>query len=248
LTSRHFLVKQKNLRLPRALLDGEEHHHLSRVLRARPGERIWLVDEQGCLYSAEVEEVGRGQTRLLVRERREALAARIRIVLAQALIKSKNMELVIQKATELGAGVVIPVEASRSVVRLRADEAARLVRWRRIAQEAAKQCRRRDIPVIESPQPYSFFLEARSEPTRLILCEDGGRSLRDCLAQGSAWAGHPESRAVVVLVGPEGGWTAKEKEQAFEKGFEAVSLGGRILRSETAALAVLAAISVFWGD
>jgi 16S rRNA (uracil1498-N3)-methyltransferase len=248
LTSSHFLVKQKNLRLPHALLDGEEHHHLSRVLRVGPGERVWLVDERGCSYRAEVEEVRRRQTRLLVHERKEALTGQLRVVLAQALIKSKNMELVIQKATELGVGAIIPVEASRSVVRLKESEAARLARWRRIAQEAAKQSRRQDIPRVESPQPYSTFVEARSEPRRLILCEDGGRRLRDCLAQASARPGHPESPAVVVLVGPEGGWTGKEKEQAFEKGFEAVSLGGRILRSETAALAVLAAISIFWGD
>jgi 16S rRNA (uracil1498-N3)-methyltransferase len=200
------------------VLDGEEHHHLSRVLRVRPGEKIWLVDEQGCSYRAEVEGVGRRQTRLFVRDRKEALVGQLRVVLAQALIKPKSMELVIQKATELGVGVIIPVEASRSVVRLRENEAGRLARWRRIAQEAAKQSRRSDIPRVDSPQPFSSFLEARDEPRRLILCEDGGRRLRDCLAQGTAGSGHPESRAVVALVGPEGGWTEEEQERAFREG------------------------------
>jgi 16S rRNA (uracil1498-N3)-methyltransferase len=248
LTSNHFLVKQKNLHPPYALLDEEEHHHLCRVLRMGPGEKVWLVDEQGSSYRAEVEEVGRRQTRLLLRERMEASERRLRLVLAQALIKSKTMDLVIQKATELGVEVIIPVEAARSVVRLEEKQAGKLVRWRNIAREAAKQSRRSEIPVIQTPQPYSSFLEARDEPRRLILCEDGGVILRDILAVGPAQPGYTGVPAVVVLVGPEGGWTNREKEQAVEKGFEAVSLGNRILRSDTAALAILAAISILWGN
>lgn len=248
MTANHFLVKQKNMHPPQALVVEEEHHHLSRVLRIGPGEKVWLVDEQGRSYRAEVEEVGRRQTRLLILEKKEASAGRIRLFLAQALIKSKHMDLVIQKATELGVEVIIPVVAARSVVKLNEKEAGKLERWRKIAAEAAKQSRRSDIPVIHPPQPYSSFLEARDEPRRFILCEDGGVILREILAGEPVPPGRPQVPAVVVLVGPEGGWTKKEKEQALEKGFEAVSLGGRILRSETAALAVLAAISVFWGD
>lgn len=248
MTSNHFLVKQKNLHPPQALLDEEEHHHLSRVLRMAPGEKVWLVDEQGNSYRAEVEEVGGRQTRLSILEKREASAGKLRLILAQALIKSKSMDLVIQKATELGVAVIIPVEAARSVVRLKDKEAGKLERWRKIAREAAKQSRRSDIPFIQPPQPYSSFLRAREEPRRLILCEDGGVILRDILAEGPGQPGHPKVPAVVVLVGPEGGWTKEEEEQAVEKGFAAVSLGSRILRSETAALAILAAISVFWGD
>lgn len=247
MTSNHFLVKQKNLNPPHALLEGEEHHHLSRVLRKGPGERVWLVDEQGNSYRAEVAEVGRRQTRLSVLEKKEASASRLRLVLAQALIKSKNMELVIQKATELGVDVIIPIVAARSVVKLNKNEAGKLERWRKIAREAAKQSRRSGIPFIHPPQRYSSFLEARDEPRRLILCEDGGVILRDILALGPTQPGKPMIPAVVVLVGPEGGWTEEEEKQAVESGFEAVSLGSRILRSETAALAILAAISIFWG-
>ena len=248
MTSNHFLVKQKNLRLPYALVDEEEHHHLSRVLRMAAGDKVWLVDEQGSSYLAEVEEVGRRQTRLLILEKKEASTGKLRLVLAQALIKSKNMDLVIQKATELGVGVIIPVEAVRSVVRLSENEAGKVERWRKIAAEAAKQSRRSDIPFIQTPQPYPSFLQARDEQRRLIFCEDGGVVLGEILAAEPARPGVSEVSAVVVLVGPEGGWTKKEQEQAFEKGFEAVSLGSRILRSETAALAILAAISIFWGD
>jgi 16S rRNA (uracil1498-N3)-methyltransferase len=248
LTSNHFLVKQRNVRPPLAIVDEEEHHHLSRVLRRAPGERVWLVDEKGNSYLARVEEVGRRQTRLLILEKREASGCRLRLVLAQALIKSKNMELVIQKATELGVSTIIPVAAARSVVRLSGGEAGKRERWSKIAAEAAKQSRRSDIPVVQAPRPLSSFLQTCDETRRFILCEDGGARLRDILAAGPARPGDHESPAAVVLIGPEGGWTKEEERQALQEGFEAVSLGSRILRSETAALAVLAAISVFWSD
>jgi 16S rRNA (uracil1498-N3)-methyltransferase len=248
LTSNHFLVKQKNLQLPRALLETEEHHHLSRVLRLGPGERVWLVDELGNPYRAEVEEVGRRQTHVLILEKKEASTGRLRLVLAQALIKSKNMDLVVQKATELGVEVIIPVEAARSVVRLKEDKTGKLGRWRKIAREAAKQSRRSDVPFIQPPESLSCFLKSRDEPRRFILCEDGGVNLRDVLAPRPAQPGHPEVATVAVLVGPEGGWTKNEEEQAVNAGFEAVSLGSRILRAETAALVSLAAFSIFWGD
>jgi 16S rRNA (uracil1498-N3)-methyltransferase len=247
LTSNHFLVKAKNLNPPAALLDGGEHHHLSRVLRMGPGDRVWLMDENGNTYRAEVKEVGPEKTRLALLGKETAPAGGPRLVLAQALLKSKSMGMVIQKATELGVGVIVPIEAARSVVRLGGKENLRLERWRKIAREAAKQSRRSHVPSLEPPQPLPFFLEDRDEPRRLILCEGGGVSLRDILSGGFGPAGEKRPPAVAVLVGPEGGWTREEVEQAVEKGFKAVSLGRRILRSETAALAVSAAISIFWG-
>ncbi|MFZ2055067.1 MAG: 16S rRNA (uracil(1498)-N(3))-methyltransferase [Candidatus Aminicenantales bacterium] len=248
MTSNHFLVEQKNLRPPYARLEGEEHHHLCRVLRVRSGEKVWLVDKQGSSFRAEVIEVGRQQTRLLVLEKEEPSAAKIRLVLAQALIKSKTMDLVIQKATELGVQAVVPIEASRSVLKLEGRERARLERWRKIAREAAKQSRRTDIPLIHAPHPFSVFLESRDEPKKFILCEDEGILLRDILVEAPVDSVSSAMPGVVLLVGPEGGWSKEEEQRAMEKGFEAVSLGTRILRSETAALAALAAIQIFWGE
>lgn len=246
MTSSRFLVKTKNLHPPYARLEAEEHHHLSRVLRKGPGDRVWLMDEQGSSFEAEVIQVEREETRLLLLDKRTAPAPRHRVVLAQALLKAKNMDLVIQKATELGVGVIVPIEAARSVIKLGGKEAAKLERWRKIAREAAKQSRRMDIPFLRPPQPLSAFLGARDEPKRLILCESSGAPLRDVLALGPGQTGAEKPPAVAVLVGPEGGWTNEEVNQAIGGGFEAVSLGGRILRSETAALAVVAAISIFW--
>ena len=248
MTSNRFLVKPKNLHLPYARLDGDEHHHLSRVLRVRPGEQVWLVEEQGSSFRAEVIEVGREQTRLRVLDQEEAGAAKVRVVLGQALIKSRNMDLVIQKATELSVHAVVPIEASRSVLKLKGREVIKLARWRKIAGEAAKQSRRTDIPSVHPPQSLSTFLESRNESRKFILCEDRGSLLRDALAEIPADSASSGTRGAALLVGPEGGWSGEEERQAIGHGFEAVSLGTRVLRSETAALAALAAIQVFWGD
>lgn len=248
MTSSRFLVRQKNLHPPYARLDGEEHHHLSRVLRVRPGQKVWLMDEKGSSFRAEVVEVNRRQTRLLVLEREETSTSKIRLILAQALIRSRNMELIIQKATELGVRAVVPVDASRSVLRLEGREGARLERWRKIAREAAKQSRRTDVPLVHVPQSFSEFLESRDEPKRFFLSEEGGTPFRDILINNSLEAGAQGNTGVILLVGPEGGWSEEEQQQAREQGFSAVSLGKRILRSETAAIAALATIQIFWGE
>lgn len=247
MTSNRFLVKKQNLHFPYARLDGEEHHHLSRVLRARTGRQVWLMDEEGNSFRAEVTAIGRHETRLFVLGEEERKAAAIRIVLGQALIKSKNMDLVIQKATELGVQAVFPVEASRSVLRLKEGDGGKLERWRKIALESAKQSRRTDVPSIHAPQSLSVFLGSREEPDKYILCEVGGVPFGRILADRAVAPSVPENSGVALLVGPEGGWNREETEQAIERGFQAISLGERILRSETAALTALAAIQVFWG-
>ena len=248
MTSNRFLVKSANLDLPYARLDGEEHHHLSRVLRARPGDRVWLVEERGSSFRAEVIEVGRERTRLRILEREEPGTAGIRLALGQALIRSKNMDLVVQKATELGVQEIVPVEASRSVLKLEGREGHKVQRWRKVAREAAKQSQRADVPLILPPQPFSDFLESRKEPRRLILCERQGSPLRALLFSPPVDPPSREIPGIILLVGPEGGWSEDEQHQAIGKGYEAVSLGARILRSETAALAALAAIQFFWGE
>lgn len=247
MTSNRFVIKPQNLHPPYALLEGEEHHHLSRVLRIRAGEKVWLVEERGVSFRAEVLEVGRENTRLRVLEEEDRGAAKIPVVLGQSLIKSKNMDLVVQKATELGVQAVVPVEASRSVIKLKGREANRLERWRKIAREAAKQSRRRDVPSVFPVQSFSEFLESRREPRKLFLCEAGGTPLRCLLSEFHCDPPYPGKRGIVLLVGPEGGWSGEEERQAVDHGFQPVSLGPRILRSETAALAGLAAIQVFWG-
>ena len=247
MTSTHFIVKAENLHYPCAVLDGDEHYHLSRVLRAKPGKKLWLVDERGTAYLAEVEEVGRHRTRLhLMEEKVTEEGARVRLILAQSLLKAKKMDLLVQKATELGMSLLIPVAADRSVVKFTEREALKVDRWRKIAREAAKQSRRSFIPHVLPPVSMPEFLSNRSEQRKLILCEGQGRALRDIVAAPPASYSTGEAPAVLLLVGPEGGWTAAEFKAALGAGFEAVNLGRRVLRSETAALAALAVISQFW--
>jgi 16S rRNA (uracil1498-N3)-methyltransferase len=246
LTSTHFLIKQKNLRLPFAVIEGEEHHHLSKVLRLKPGKRIWLIDEQGGSYLAEVQEVGKEQTRLSILEEADKEEVKIELTLAQGLIKSKKMDFLIQKATELGMSSFIPVMARRSVVKIQDKETKKIERWQRIAAEAAKQSRRPLVPEIDFPQPFPHFIENRNESRKLLLCETEGRYLRDIFAEGPGRPGEDGTPSVLILVGPEGGWTEEEEGLALERGFEAFSLGKQVLRAETAALAALAMISHFW--
>lgn len=247
MTSTHFIVRPENLHYPCAVLDGDEHYHLSRVLRAKPGKKLWLVDERGTSYLAEVEEVGRNRTRLRLMGKKESgEGAGVRLILAQSVLKAKKMDLLVQKATELGMRLLIPVAAERSVVKFKEREALKVERWRKIAREAAKQSRSTYIPGVLPPTSMQEFLSSRSEQRKLILCEGQGRPLRDIVAGPPASLSMGEAPAVLLLVGPEGGWTAAELKAALENGFEAVNLGRRILRSETAALAALAVISQFW--
>jgi 16S rRNA (uracil1498-N3)-methyltransferase len=249
LTATHFIVRPENLHYPCAVLDGDEHYHLSRVLRAKPGRKIWLLDERGASYLAEVEEVGRDRTRLRLVEKKESGdGKRMNLILAQSVLKAKKMDMLVQKATELGITRLIPVAAERSVVKFTEREALKVERWRKIAREAAKQSRNSRIPEILHHVSMREFLSSRNEQRKLILCEGKGRLLRDIVAGPPASLSKGEVPAVLLLVGPEGGWTAGELKAVLEKGFEAVSLGPRTLRSETAALAALAVLSQFWND
>jgi 16S rRNA (uracil1498-N3)-methyltransferase len=246
LTSTHFLVKQKSICFPSAVLEGEEHHHLGKVLRIKPGKRVWLIDEEGERYLAEVIEVGKHQTKLNILEKAEKPETKIHLTLAQALIKSKKMDFLIQKATELGMTFFIPVVASRSVVRIQQKEAKKVERWQKIAAGAAKQSRRSFVPSVQPPQRYRSFIMSRHETRRLLLCEALGRYLREILAEVPGSPTNGGIPSVIIAVGPEGGWAKEEVRFALENGFEAVSLGNEVLRSETAALAALAMISHFW--
>jgi 16S rRNA (uracil1498-N3)-methyltransferase len=246
LTATRFLVERKNIRFPMARLDGGEHHHLSKVLRAKPGRQVGLVDEAGNFYEAEIVEVKETETLLRIHGRSPAEEPRLRLMLGQALLKSKKMDWIIQKATELGVDMIIPLATARAVVKVGPGDGRRVDRWQKIAREAAKQSRRSTVPDVEEPCSFSDFLNARPGSRKFILTEDGGTALKEILPAGPggpAGAGIPN---VLLAVGPEGGWTKEEETGSRTAGFEAVSLGKQPLRSETAALAALAMISHFW--
>jgi 16S rRNA (uracil1498-N3)-methyltransferase len=227
----------------RAVVEGEPHRHLSRVLRARAGDRVTLFDGRGGEADAEVVSIERDRTLLALGARRQIAApAGPRIVLLQSLARGDRMDWIIQKTTELGVHEIVPVAAGRSVARLpAADAAPRRARWEKIAQEAARQCGRADVPAIAEPRPLA---EAIANPDggvehdhlRLTLWEASrGRPLRAAVAD-------PLPAIVTLLVGPEGGFSEEEVAAAAKSGFEIVGLGPRILRVETAAIVAVAVV------
>jgi 16S rRNA (uracil1498-N3)-methyltransferase len=243
-TSNRFFVAKAAVVEDRIELEGREHHHLSRVARVKPGDRVRLFDEDGTDYVAEVEDARGGVTKLRVLEREAAPRPGLRVVLAQALLKPKSMELVIQKATEVGVSAIVPLTAARSVAR--ADDKAELKaeRWRAIAREAAKQCKNGLPPDIEPPCTIEQCLRRDRDGRRFFLSENGGRPWRDVLKEGLD--GGPPS-PVLILIGPEGGWAPAEEEIMRRKGCEAASLGERVMRAETAALCAASSVILMWG-
>jgi len=246
LTSNRFSVKKTNIQSSSVILDGEEHRHLSKAARIKPRQRVWLFDEEGRSYLAEVARIERDRTRLTILEREDAQEPRLHITLGQSLIKAKKMNSIIQKATELGVSAIVPVITSRTIIRIEEKEERKLERWKKIIREAAKQSHVSFLPSIMYPVRLDKLIRERNEEKKLLLSENQGKPLKDILIPGSRKGEYPSS--VLLLVGPEGGWTDEEEKFILDHGYEAVSLGSQILRTETAALSSLAMIAHFWNS
>lgn len=246
MTSNCFFFNRIDLQSPYIFLEGEEHHHLSHVSRIKPKEKVWLFDGQGKSYLAIVEEIRKEKTKLFIIEEKIRKKAKTKITLAQALIKLKNMEFIIQKSTELGVTTFLPVTTNRSMVKIEGKIENRLKRWKKIAREAVKQCRSSWIPYISLPFSLEELIKKKEAERKFLLCENRGEYLRDILLKNVKSQRKKSPSSVLILVGPEGGWTKEEEEYILSHGFEAISLGKNILRAETAALCSLALISHFW--
>lgn len=245
LTSHRFYLKKKPEGFPRIFLEGPEHHHLSKVARIKPGDQVWIFEENGKQHKARVETIAKNRTSLLILATEQKQESGIHITLAQAMLKAKNMDLVIQKATELGAHTIVPVISDRTVVKIADGGEKKTERWKRIAIEAAKQCGRSSVPDICPPVGLNAFISRKQEGKKLFLNERGGKALREILMPyHSTKKNIPDS--IVLLVGPEGGWTEREEQDIMKNYFESVSLGSLTLRSETAAIVSLAMVSQFW--
>jgi 16S rRNA (uracil1498-N3)-methyltransferase len=230
------------------ILEGEEHHHLSRVSRIKTKDKVWLFDERGKSYLAQVEQIKRTKTKLLILEERKGEEAKVKITLAQALLKSKKMEFIIQKSAEMGITNVIPVIAFRSVARIEEKIERKLERWQKIAREAVKQSKSSWVPHVSPPLPLKELIKEDTAEKKLFLTEKKGKYLKDILLQYEKSQSKDLPSSVLILAGAEGGWTREEEELVLDNGFEAVSLGENILRAETAAFCALALISHFWNS
>lgn len=227
------------------VISDEDHHYVTRVLRLAPGDRLTLFDGQGGEADAEIVRVGPRASEARVLERRRLdKPAGPEITLVQALARGEKLDLVVQKATELGVHRIIPVTTERAVLTLdHVRSTSRRVRWQKIAREAARQCGRPDLPEVEPVTSLPVALAAAPRDGLRLLFWEGARgsSLRQVV---------PVERpsAVVLVVGPEGGFSEAEVARAREVGFAVVGLGPRILRTETAALVALAVIGYAVGD
>ena len=230
------------------ILEGQEAHHLQRVLRMRPGEELVMLDGSGCEFPGRIK--GFSGSRVIV-ELEMAVAGGaeppLPVTLAQGIPKGDRMELIIQKGTELGLARLVPLITARTVVRLGPERSGnRIPRWQRVAAESAKQCRRSRPPQID---PVCTLKEA------LKMVPHGALALIPWEGEGGVWLKERlrvenlrEKTEVWIFVGPEGGWEPAEVELARSAGVVPVTLGPRILRTETAALAMLSILMYEGGD
>jgi 16S rRNA (uracil1498-N3)-methyltransferase len=253
-------------------LEGEEARHLRDVLRLRRGDEVFVFDGEGREYRCLIDEARRdgAQLEVCAEVAPASPESPLRLTLATALLKGEKFDLVVQKATELGVARILPLMTKLADVRLRdeGDGAKRIARWQRIALEAAKQSGRARVPDINPPQTFAALIEdaltharaesasvhlppgtrestapASSEEVRLLFSERGGAGLLETIKR---WSNNPHD--ATALVGSEGGWTDEELAAAHDAGWSIVTLGGRILRAETAAITITALLQHLFGD
>jgi 16S rRNA (uracil1498-N3)-methyltransferase len=224
-------------------LPAAQAHHLAHVLRLAPGDPVVLFDGRGAAYDAVIAQSARGAVRVRVGDRRnEDRESPLCVLLAQAVSSGERMDYTIQKAVELGVAAVQPLLSERCVVRLSGERAAkRVLHWQAVAVAACEQCGRNRVPAVHPLLPLRDWLQqpAAAGELRLSLAPEAAAGLRQL--------GRPAGR-VTVLAGPEGGLTATELDAAAAAGFLPLRLGPRVLRTETAAVALLAAMQALWGD
>jgi 16S rRNA (uracil1498-N3)-methyltransferase len=233
-----------------ATLVGAQAEHMTRVLRAHPGMEADVV-AGGHVFHAEVAAVAPHEVRFNLIAEFEADPA-LPVTLVLAVYKFDRMEWAIEKATELGVAAVAPVIARRTEKHLAQAAGKRAERWRRIAHEAAQQSRRSDVPLIYDPAPLAARVRAASDATRaasgcmcIVLAEqERTTTLRNALDEAVA-AAETEMPTLEIAIGPEGGWAPEEEALFDANGWHAASLGPRILRAETAAIAALAVVASY---
>jgi 16S rRNA (uracil1498-N3)-methyltransferase len=216
----------------------------------KTGDELLLCDGEGTEYAVKITGLDRAEIRTEITARTRRAAAYPRITLGQGLPKSDKMDLIVQKATELGVAAIIPLTTERTIVKIR-DGEKRIVRWRKIAREAAMQSNRPFIPYIEQVRSFRDFIVSLLPETsthvpdlpvpgprtlRLLPWEEGTDPIKSVLRR------YPDVQDILVLIGPEGGFSRTEADLAREGGFLVVSLGANILRTETAAIASLSMI------
>lgn len=228
-------------------LSTEEARHARDALRLGGGDEVFVFDGEGREYRSVIESVELRELTLRIVEETQPLKAEspLDLTLVVALLKGEKFDLVIQKATELGVTTLVPLTSARADVRIREpqDAARKVERWQRIALEAAKQCGRARLMQVSAPVNLDEVFGAIADAQlKIMFSERDGESLESALETES------EINSIVAMIGSEGGWADDEIEAARTKGWQVVTLGGRTLRAETAAIAVVALLQHRFGD
>ena len=221
--------------------------HIAKVLRLRPGAQLRLFDGRGGEFEAQIQAIERGQVQVRVGahcplERESPVA----VALLQCLARAERMDFIVQKATELGVASIVPVCSEHSLMRLDAASAQRRQQhWQAVTISACEQCGRNRVPPVSLPLEFQVAIAAATAPVRLMLHPAATRTLAEALHELSATSAE---KALALLIGPEGGLSERELEQAARLDFIGCTLGPRVLRAETAPLAALSAVQTLLGD
>ena len=242
-----FFTTPENITDEKVILRGTDVAHIRTVLRLKGGDRIQVLDGRGNCYTVILTTVWRDriESTISLKEDASNCESPLRICLGQGMVKGTGFDGIVRKSVELGVDKVVPVSASRCILKLSQGDAAKKIdRWSRIAREASKQCGRSNIPDIASKSTTvkDFCFVNRESDLKLIFWEEE-RSLRikDLLHKN-------QLNSVAILIGPEGGFSSKEVEISRKYGFQSVSLGPRLLRTDTAPLAAISILQNRWGD
>ncbi len=233
-----FFITPDQVAEPRVIISGADVRHIRAVLRMKTGDELLLCDGMGIDYTARITGMDRSAITAEIIRRSKRDIQYPRVTLGQGLPKSDKMDWIVQKATELGVADIVPIVTERTIVKVK-DRERRTVRWQKICRESAMQSGRADIPQVRSIMSLEDFLRTlKPEPQTLLLLpwEEAVEPIKGVMRQT------PGVKNIIVLIGPEGGFSKDEAEQAKNNGFHLVGLGRNILRTETAALAVLSMI------
>lgn len=244
---RYFFVDPSQVEASRAVIEGAEASHLKNVMRLARGDTVCLVDGSGYEYRARIDRLLPGRVELTIGDRKPSTGiAPIRIDAAQGYLKDQKMDRVVRQLSELGVARFIPLISERAVVRPAAGRSSfRRERWGKIAIEALKQCRRGDLMRIEDVTAFdSLLTKARTYDRRILFWEGAEQALTSQRPVDAA----SDATSVLVVLGPEGGFSDHEAAAAEAAGFWIAKLGPRILRAETAAVAACAIVQYLFGD
>ncbi len=225
-----------------ATLPSGAAHHAIRVLRLKLGDEVRLFNGEGGEYEASIHRVDKDSVAVDIGRHHDVeLESNVRVCLAQAITTGEKMDYTLQKAVELGVARIQPLQTKRSVVKLNEERAEkRLQHWQNVVASACEQCGRNTVPKVEPIMAFEEWVVSTNKASmRLMLSPHAELSLRDCAAPMGE---------VSLVIGPEGGLNQDEVAFALVKGFTSVRMGPRVLRTETAPLAALAAMQILWGD